>query len=168
MSKHKRIFIVGHSGAGKAVLAQGIAKKLGWQFIDADFGLTPTIGRSMTDIIGKQGEETFQNCLTEILQNQIGKENIVVTTDDSIVCSEENRQLLAAEFTVYLKVSTPVQLARISHNRPLLPVKDYKAFLDGLHQERDSLYDEVASFSTNSDDNDLEKHILSVIQAIEK
>lgn len=37
MNKHKRIFIVGHSGAGKGMLAQAVAEKLGWQFIDANF-----------------------------------------------------------------------------------------------------------------------------------
>lgn len=33
MSKYKRIFIVGHSGAGKGVLGLALAKKLNWQFI---------------------------------------------------------------------------------------------------------------------------------------
>jgi shikimate kinase len=168
MSKYKRIFIVGHSGAGKGVLAQGIAEKLGWQFIDADFSLAATIGQSIVGIIGKQGEEAFHHCLSEILSHQIGQENIVVTTDDNIVCNERSRQLLLSEFTVHLKVSTLVQLERMSHNRPLLPVADYKKFLDNLHDERDNLYDQVASFSVNSDENALEEHILNVVKAIEK
>lgn len=33
MSNIKRIFIIGHSGAGKGVLAQAVAKSLGWKFI---------------------------------------------------------------------------------------------------------------------------------------
>jgi len=94
MNKHNRIFIVGHSGAGKGVLAKALAKQLGWQFIDADFGLAPSVGRPMSEIIGNQGEETFHHCLSEILSHQQSKENIVVTTDDSIVCNEKNRQLL--------------------------------------------------------------------------
>ena len=35
MSSIKRIFIIGHSGAGKDVLAQAVAKKLGWKFFNA-------------------------------------------------------------------------------------------------------------------------------------
>lgn len=42
MSKHHQIFIVGPSGAGKGVLAQALAKQLGWQCIDADFALLPS------------------------------------------------------------------------------------------------------------------------------
>lgn len=54
MNQPKRIFIIGHSGAGKGVLAQGVAEKLGWKFIDADFSLVPSIGRTINDILGKQ------------------------------------------------------------------------------------------------------------------
>ena len=96
MSQHKYIFIVGHSGAGKGVLAQGVAKALGRKLIDADLALAPSIGRSVSDIIGKQGEKLFYHCLSDILSYQLTQDNIVVTTDDSIVCSEKNRQLLSS------------------------------------------------------------------------
>lgn len=166
MNKYKRIFIVGHSGAGKGVLAKALAPKLGWKFIDADFALAPSIGRPLTEIIGNEGEEAFLHCLSDILSHQKCQENIVVLTDDSIVCSDKNRELLSSEFVVYLKVSTPVQLERISHNRPLLPLGDYKAFLNTLRQERDGLYEQVASFSISSDDGAIEEHVLSIINAM--
>ncbi len=168
MNKVKRIFIVGHSGAGKGVLAQALAEKLGWKYIDADFALAPSIGRNMSDIIGNKGEEAFHHCLTEILSNQRQQENIVVTTDDSIVCHEKNRELLSSEFTVYLQVSPSVQLDRISHNRPLLPVPDYKDFLATLRKERDGLYEEVAGFSLSPDDGAINDHVLSIIKAMEQ
>lgn len=168
MSQAKRIFIVGHSGAGKGVLAQGIAKELGWKYVDTDFAIAPSVGRPLAEILGAQGEEKFQQCLTDILSHQISKENIVVTTDDSIIDSEKNQDLLAKEFTVYLKVSTPVQLERISHNRPLLPQADYKSFLDRLHQKRDALYEKVASFTLSSDDHDLEGHIKTIVNKVGK
>jgi shikimate kinase len=168
MSKYKRIFIVGHSGAGKGVLAQALAKRMSWQFIDADFALAPSIGRPVTEIIGKQGEDTFHQCLSDILSYQKTKENIVVTTDDSIICHQKNQELLSSEFVVYLKVSLDVQLDRIAHNRPLLPTADYKTFLNKLRQERDDLYEQVASFSLSSDDGAIEEHVSSIIKAIGK
>ena len=76
------------------------------------------------------------------------------------------RELLSSEFVVYLKVSTPVQLERISHNRPLLPLGDYKAFLNTLRHERDGLYEQVASFSISSDDGAIDEHVLSIINAM--
>lgn len=166
MTKTKRIFIVGRSGAGKGVLAQGVAEKLQWTFIDADFSLAPSIGRNITEIIGEQGNKLLIKCLSEILLYQSGKENIAVTTDDCIIDHEENRKILSSEFTVYLKVSTAVQLQRIGHNRPLLPLDDFGNFLDTLSHERDSFYEEVASMTLNSDDNDLDRHIAMVVNAI--
>jgi shikimate kinase len=95
------------------------------------------------------------------------QENIVVTTDPSIVCTEKNRQLLSSEFVVYLQVSTPVQMKRISREpAPLLSITDLQIFLDKLHQERDSLYEQNANFSINSDDSALEKHVSSIINII--
>lgn len=168
MSKANRIFIVGHSGAGKGVLAQAIAEELGWQYIDADFALEPSIGRPLSDILSKEGTKPFYKCLADILANQTSKQNIVVTTDDGIVCDEKCRDILSGEFTVYLSVSPSVQLDRISHNRPLLPTENYKDFLGTLRDERDSHYEQIASFSLSSDNGDIPEHTKQVIESYNK
>ena len=85
MSKAKRIFIVGQSGAGKGVVAEEVAKQLGWKFINADvLASVASIGRSVTDVFGAGSEDKFNQTLTEILQHQITQENIVVTTDENV------------------------------------------------------------------------------------
>jgi len=71
MSSYKRIFIIGHPGAGKALLAKNLAEKLGWQFIDIDLGLEFRVGRILPEIIGKQGENAFHDCESEILATQL-------------------------------------------------------------------------------------------------
>lgn len=165
--KHNRIFVIGHPGAGKALLAKSLAEKLGWKFINADLGLEFHIGRTLKEIIGRQGEDELHRCQTEILNKLLQKENIVVTTDGSIVCNEKLRQLLSTEFVVYLQVSTPVQIQRISRNpAPLLLVTDMKIFFDKLHHERDDLYAESADLVINSDDSALEEHVLRILKII--
>ena len=167
MSNKNRIFIIGHSGAGKGVLAQAIAQKLGWRFIDADFALAPSIGRTLSEIIGSEGEKQFHESMSNILYNLLNEENIVVTTDDSIVCNEKCLEILSCEYTVYLKVSTTVQLDRISHNSPLLPTADYADFLNQLRTERDDLYERAASYSLSSDDGEIEDDMKSVDNAFD-
>lgn len=152
MNKYKRIFIVGHVGAGKAIFAKALADKLGWKFIDADFGLEFHMGRTLTEIIGKQGEESFHQCTAEILANQIEKEKIVVATDGNILATEKNRKLLSSEFVIYLKVTTPIQLERLTRE-PLLSIADFKEFFDKLHLERDSLYEKSATFTINTSES---------------
>lgn len=159
MVKPKRIFVVGHMGAGKFLLAEALAKKLGWQLIDANPSLERYVGRSLNEILGKQGEEAFHRCEAEVISHYIGKENVVVLLEEAVIATEQNRKLLSSECVVYLKVSTPTQIERMKGGRtPLLPITDLKAFLDKQHLERDSLYEEVATLTveTKSIEEDLD------------
>ena len=127
MTKPKRIFIVGHMGAGKALLSEALAKKLGWQFIDANPSLERYIGRSLNEILGSQGEETFHRCEAEIITHYIGIEHVVVVMEEAVIATQKNRELLSSEFVIYLKVSTPTQIERMKGGRaPLLPIVDLK------------------------------------------
>ena len=151
MAKPKRIFVIGHMGAGKALLSEALAKKLGWQFIDANPSLERYIGRSLNEILGKQGEEAFHRCEAEIISHYIGKEHVVVLLEEAVIATEQNRKLLSSEFAVYLKVSTSVQIERMKGGRvPLLPIADLKAFLDEQHHERDGFFEEVATLTIES------------------
>lgn len=169
MNECKRIFIVGHPGAGKTVLAKALAEKLNWQFVDADFGLEFRIGCTLTECIGVQGEKAFHDCQLQILKSLLNKKNIVVTTDASIVCHENNRKILSSELVVNLMVSIEVQLERLtrSSSESLLSGIDYKKFLNQLHEERDAWYASVAKISVNSDDHALEGHVLKIIKSID-
>lgn len=151
MTKLKRIFIVGHTGAGKFLLSEALAKKLGWQLVDANPGLERYIGRSLKEIMGKEGEEAFHRCEAEIISHYIGEENVVVLLEEAVIATEENRKLLSSEFVIYLKVSTQTQLERMKGGRvPLLPIDDMKAFLDKQHHERDHFFEEVATITLDS------------------
>lgn len=151
MTKPKRIFVIGHMGAGKALLAEALAKKLGWQYIDANPSLERYIGRNLNQILGKQGEEAFHRCEAEIISHYINKEHMVIVMEESVIATEENRKLLSSEFVIYLKVSTSTQLERMKGGRvPLLPITDMEAFLDKQHAERDHLFEEVATLIMDS------------------
>jgi shikimate kinase len=165
-NNYQRVFIIGHPGAGKALLAKTLAEKLGWKFIDTDLGLEFTIGKTINDILGK-GIDDFYRCQAEVLRAQLSKEHIVVNTDASVICDEKIKQLLDNEFVVYLQVSTPIQLERTSrHPAPLLLVSDMKTFFDKLHAERDAYFSQSASMTINGDDSELMTHVSRVIDAI--
>ncbi len=161
-----RIFIVGHMGAGKSLLGKALADKLSWTHIDTNIGLERYIGRTLNEIIGIQGAEAFYQCQNEILKNYLGKENLVITTEDSFVLDEKNRKLLSSEYVIYLKVSTSVQIERMSGGpSPLLPV-DLSLFLDKLHEQRDALYEEVATITIES--KSVEDDVNTIVKEISK
>lgn len=165
MAKPKRIFIVGHMGALKYLTGEGLAKKLGWNFIDANPSLERLIGRSLNEILGKQGEEALHQCEAEIISHYLGKENVVVILEEAVIATEMNRKLLSPEYVVYLKVETPLQIEKWDAGRtPLLPIADLKSFLDKQHHERDKLYEEVATLAIDS--NAVEENVNKIIKAI--
>lgn len=167
MSKQQRVFIIGHPGAGKALVAKYLADKLGWRYVDADMGLEFRLGRSLSEIMGAEGEAAFHRCQNDLLNSLVHKDNIVVTTDASIVCDEKNREFLTGENVVYLKVSTPVQIQRTLRNQaPLLLLKHVETLFDSMHEERDKWYQQVASITINSDDSALEQHVQHILDAI--
>lgn len=129
MNQPKRIFIVGLPGAGKGLFAKLLAEKLGWEFIDADLGIEYHIGRTLHEIFGAEGQKNFYQCQKEVLMGLRAKENIVATTDASIIDDEAIQELLSSEFVVFLQVSTDVQLGRISRNPLPLLTTDLKTFL---------------------------------------
>lgn len=166
MINKKRIFVVGHMGAGKALLSEALAKKLGWQYIDANPSLERYIGRNLNEILGKQGEEAFHQCEAEIISYYMDKERIVVVMEEAVIATEKNRKLLSKEFVIYLKVSTPVQIERMKSGRtPLLPITDLKEFLEKQHLERDHFFEEVASLTIES--ISVEEDVSKIIKAIE-
>ncbi len=151
MQQTNRIFIVGHMGAGKFIFTEALAKKLGWQIVDANPSIERYIGRQTRDILGEQGEATFNRCQADIISHSIEKENVVVLLEECVVLSEQCRKLLSAEFVVYLKVSIPTQLGRMKNGRvPSLPVEDMKNFLEKQHRERNAFYEEVATLIVES------------------
>lgn len=94
-------------------------------------------------------------------------DNIVVTTDASLLASQKNKELLSSEFVVYLKVSIPVQLERSSRDSvKLLPLDNYTDFLEAMHRERDNVYEKAASITIDSDDNALYDHVSMIMTAI--
>ena len=167
MSEVKRLFIMGHMGAGKALFAEALAMKLCWKFIDANQSLERYIGRNLNEILGSQGEEAFHHCEAEIISHYISQEHLVMVLEESVIATEENRKLLSSEFVIYLKVSVPVQLERMKGGRvPLLPITDIKKFLAQQHLERDDLYEQVATLTLES--VSVEDDVNKIMQAIGK
>ena len=167
MEKINRIFIVGEAGAGKGVLAQAIAKKLGWKFINADiFSCTTLLGRTLSDVIGKEGERRLNQTLVEVLKQNITEEKCVVTTDEYIVADEQARVLLQGEFTVYATASSSVLVERLSGYRPLLPVDNYASWVDAQKKKREQYFRDIAKLTLNTDDGEIDKHVEFVLNKL--
>lgn len=166
MNKPKRIYIVGHMGSGKFLFTDALAKKLGWQIIDANPSIERYIGRHTRDILGEKGEEAFNRSQADIIAHSMAKENCVILLEECVVSSEKCRKLLSSEFVVYLKCSIPTQLERMKNGRESsLPIEDMKVFLEKQHQDRDPFYEQIATLIVESVGySDNEKEVEKIVQ----
>lgn len=171
MKKPKRIILVGHMGAGRSLLGNALADKLGWKFIDIYLGLERYMGHSLIDVVGKQAQEVILQYQADVLSYYTGKENLVITTDDTVILSPKIRGLLLQEYVIYMRINTQTQLERMSQSSfppfPLLSEREKKAFLDNLHLERDSLFEEIAKLTIDTElslNDDMDK----IFKALEK
>lgn len=120
MTEHRHIvFLTGFMGSGKSTIGPGLAKKIGYSFIDMDKLIEKSEGMSVHDIFERHGEEHFRRAENETLRTlSESKEHIVVALGGGALSSEANRRLVhSAGVLVYLKAAPETILRRVGRNR---------------------------------------------------
>jgi shikimate kinase len=92
-------------------------------FFDTDEEIESRTGASIDWIFDLEGEEGFRKRESEILNEMVQKNSIVLSTGGGIILSETNRELLSSRGTVFY-LSTPIVFKLKEHakdkDRPLL------------------------------------------------
>ncbi len=144
------LFLVGMMGAGKTTIGRSLARVLDREFVDLDHELEARCGVRVSLIFDIEGEEGFRKRETMALNECSRRRGIVLATGGGAVLAPENREYLKQRgVVVYLRASAEELFRRVSRdrNRPLLQTADPKGRLRSLLQEREPLYEEVASLT---------------------
>lgn len=147
------VILVGMMGAGKTTIGKLLANFMGKSFVDSDHEIQQRTGVKIPLIFEIEGESGFRRRETEVLQELVQAENIVLATGGGAVLSADNRALLRQHgIVVYLSASVDElqRRTRSDRNRPLLQTKDLHARLTELHAQRDALYRETAHIVIDS------------------
>jgi len=148
-----RIFLVGLMGSGKTTIGQLLAKRLGWQFLDADHELERRTGVSVATIFEIEGEASFRAREAALIDELTTRDQIVLGTGGGAVLNAASRNALHARGTTfYLHSSAETSYERVRRNRdrPLLLVADPMARLKHLYDVRHKLYEETAHYVVES------------------
>jgi len=147
------IFLVGMMGSGKTTIGRSLASYTGKTFIDSDHEIQERTGVKIPVIFEIEGEAGFRKRETEVLQELVKMNNIVLATGGGAILSEDNRELLKLHGTVvYLRAAVNDLQRRTRHdkNRPLLQTKNLHKKLTQLFVERDEFYREAAHLIIDS------------------
>ena len=164
------IFIVGPMGSGKSTVGKIISDEMFLSFFDTDEEIESRTGASIDWIFDLEGESGFRKRETDILNEMVEKNSIVLSTGGGIILSDGNRELLSSRGTVfYLSTPIPTQVERTAKDkdRPLLKDGDPKEILTKLHDERENLYEMVSDYIVDTE-NKSSKEVASEIISLAK
>ena len=165
------IFIVGPLGSGKSTVGKIISDELFLNFFDTDEEIESRTGASIDWIFDLEGENGFRKRESDILQEMVQKNSIVLSTGGGIILSDENRELLSSRGTVfYLSTPISVQIERTSKDkdRPLLKNGDPGEILTKLHEERKDLYESVSDYYVQTENKSSQQVASEIINLIKE
>ena len=148
--------------AGKTVVGRGLARSLGWSFVDLDAVIEAKEGRTVQDIFagrysdaaakavlareGLGGELYFRELEKSALAGVLEKTGQVIALGGGAVVDPDNLRLLKERsLLIWLKVSPLTVLSRVGRtdDRPLLQGPDRLQWIEELSAQRQSIYAEA-------------------------
>lgn len=171
------LFLIGYRCTGKTSVGRDIARKIGWEFVDADELLMKNSGESVIDIVSRGGWPLFRKLekktLKEICQNRAQ----VVATGGGIVTDEENIDLMKQHGVLVWLRATPetirermVQDASTGELRPPLTNRELQDEIQDTLKERTPLYRTAMTVAVDTDGKTLPEisyEILSLLSHME-
>ena len=163
------IFIVGPMGSGKSTVGKIISDELFLDFFDTDDEIEIRTGASIDWIFDLEGESGFRKRESEMLDEMVKKNSIVLSTGGGIVLESSNRELLSSRGTVfYLSTPISVQVERTARDkdRPLLKNGDPEKILSKLHDEREEFYKSVSDHIIETENKSSQEVASEIIKLV--
>lgn len=165
--------LVGYRGVGKTTVAQGLAMRLGWPWLDADVELERRAGRTIREIFAADGEPTFRQLETELLAELLTRDQLVLATGGGAILNPATRARLRAAGTVVWLTAQPATIAArlagdatTADRRPNLTTQGGLAEIEHVLQQREALYREVATLTLSTEDQSPAELIERILAAL--
>lgn len=156
-------------GAGKSTIGKHLADELHLDFYDSDQEIERRTGADIAWVFDLEGEEGFRLREEDVINDLTEMQGIVLATGGGSVISKNVRNRLAARgIVVYLQTTIDKQVARTQRDkrRPLLQNNDPETVLRNLAEERNPLYEEVADYVVQTDDQSARAVATQIIEKI--
>ncbi|WP_295164084.1 shikimate kinase AroK [uncultured Buchnera sp.] len=172
MAEKRNIFLIGPMGAGKSTIGRQLSQQLNMEFFDSDQEIEKRTGANISWVFDVEGENGFRQREVKIIDELTKKQGIVLATGGGSVKFKENRNILSARgIVIYLETTIEKQLSRTKRDkkRPLLQSNiSNRVVLENLAHERNPLYEEIADFKIQTDNQSAKSVAYSIIHLLEK
>ena len=151
--------LIGYRATGKSTLAQPLAERLGWSWVDADVELERRAGRTIREIFDTDGEPEFRRLERETLVDLLTRDHLVIAAGGGAVLnSDTRRDFRNAGPVVWLKASVDTIEQRLygdsttSQRRPNLTSAGGREEVERLLSQREPIYSEAADLVIQTDE----------------
>ncbi|MBD2004809.1 MULTISPECIES: shikimate kinase [Cyanophyceae] len=167
------IYLVGMMGAGKTSVGKLLAQQLGYGFVDTDSVIEKAAGKSINDIFVSDGEDSFRQMESKVLQEMSAFTRLAIATGGGIILRLENWGYLQYGLVVWLDAPVELLVARLQNDttRPLLKNADLATELENRCHQRQPLYaqaDLQISISQEQTPEQIAKQIIEAIPTVLK
>ena len=177
---NNNITIIGFSATGKSVVAQIVAERLNWTFIDTDDEIVKFSGKTIPEIFKHDGENKFRQLERKVLSQACKKKQVVIATGGGAVIDPKNQKLLLETSVVVCLEASPETIhQRLLHDslystnpvvRPLLTGDNPLERIKHLKVKRQSYY-AIADWTVHTDNltlNEVSREVIKGWQYVSK
>jgi shikimate kinase len=153
------IALVGYRGAGKTTVAEQLAARLGWPWIDADVEIERRAGQSIAAIFDNDGEGAFRDLEAGVVADVCSRREVVIALGGGAVLRPSNQAAIAGcGAVVWLKAPVAAIERRLAGDgttaarRPNLTSAGGRAEIERLLAERTPIYRACATLEVDTED----------------
>ncbi len=163
-----RIVLTGFMGSGKTTIANSLATKLNFEFIDMDdLALRKTTRKSINEIFDLDGEEKFRELESEVAKDLEQKDNVVISTGGGVIMNASIMGSLRKNATtIYLKNSFDKIKEHIALKKIKPPLFQDEVSAKKLFELREPLYTQYADLVVLADNKYVEEIVDEIMEEL--
>ena len=165
--------LIGYRGTGKTTVAEELARRLGWSWLDADVELERRAGRTIKQIFAEGGEAAFRDLEEQVIAELAARDQLVLALGGGAILRASNRAAIAERCrTAWLTANPSTIQARIqadastTDRRPNLTAAGGLEEIEQLLATRTPLYRECADCIVSTDDRSPESIAREILASI--
>lgn len=165
------IYLIGYRCTGKTTVGELLSQKISWPILDADVELVKEQKRPISEIVEKEGWNSFRSIEKGIIRKLSCLNHHVIATGGGAVLDPENVGVMRTTGKVIWLKARPETIARrmvndksTGNNRPALTDKGIFDEIEETLNFRNPIYERAMDFSIDTDWMTIEE-ICTIIQS---